>query len=176
MKSLDENKDLFQAFSLLIKYILKDEEFYALPAKVLSVNKDEKTCKVEFINGTSAPIENVSLLQNNTSNGFFVVPKINSIVKISFSSPTSGYVSLFSEVEEIVFQGGNNEGIMKVLVAVQKFNALEKSINDLKDVFKNWSPVPNDGGAALKAAVTSWSNQSLTQSNKEELQNDKFKH
>jgi hypothetical protein len=41
----------------------------------------------------------------------------------------------------------------KLLALAEK---VDQELNDLKSVFSGWSPVPNDGGAALKVAVTTW--------------------
>jgi hypothetical protein len=41
----------------------------------------------------------------------------------------------------------------KLLAVAEK---VDQAINDLKSVFSGWVPVPNDGGAALKTAITTW--------------------
>jgi hypothetical protein len=33
---------------------------------------------------------------------------------------------------------------------------VDNALSDLKDIFSAWTPVPNDGGAALKAALLLW--------------------
>ena len=89
----------------------------------------------------------------------------------------SVYVLLHAEELELIeWNGGGNEGLVKVSVATEKLNALEKDVNNLKQLFSTWVPVAQDGGAALKTAVTSWANSRLVESNKNELQNSKIKH
>jgi uncharacterized protein YneR len=39
---------------------------------------------------------------------------------------------------------------------VEKINAIESDLNQIKDMFKNWKPIPMDGGAALKAISAPW--------------------
>jgi hypothetical protein len=35
-------------------------------------------------------------------------------------------------------------------------NLVTAQLADLKSAINGWTPVPNDGGAALKVALTSW--------------------
>jgi len=41
-------------------------------------------------------------------------------------------------------------------------NTIENKINALITAVNAWTPVPNDGGAALKTALTTWLGSSLT--------------
>lgn len=47
-------------------------------------------------------------------------------------------------------------GIPESTPLVQKINAIEQEINKLKQLFKSWTPVPKDGGSALKAILQSF--------------------
>ncbi|MEG1581345.1 MAG: hypothetical protein RR386_08820 [Bacteroidaceae bacterium] len=77
----------------------------------------------------------------------------------------------------LVFNGGKLGGILKIEDVVKKINALEKEMNALKNVFStSWVPVPQDGGAALKIAATSWAVNMLKETQKSELEDDKIKH
>jgi hypothetical protein len=90
----------------------------------------------------------------------------------------------YSEVEKIVWLGGDydfvpivihptnsNKGLLK------KINNLEDEINDLKTVFSaTWTPVPNDGGAALKAAAASWAAVPIVATTQGDISHDKIKH
>jgi hypothetical protein len=57
---------------------------------------------------------------------------------------------------------------------VQQINKIEQDLNSLKTVFKNWTPVSQDGGAALKAAATSWAAQQLQKTQNTDIANDKI--
>jgi hypothetical protein len=60
---------------------------------------------------------------------------------------------------------------------VKKINSLENSLNALKQVLTIWVPVPMDGGAVLKAAVTSWAAQLMQPvTTVNDLKDDKVKH
>ena len=45
--------------------------------------------------------------------------------------------------------GGSLGGLVKVEDITTRLNLIEKDINKLKQAFTSWSPVPQDGGAAL---------------------------
>ncbi|QCW20330.1 hypothetical protein [Flavobacterium phage FPSV-S1] len=53
--------------------------------------------------------------------------------------------------------GSSNGGLPKGAALVTEINKIKTDFQNLKARFTNWSPVPNDGGAALKAQVSSWS-------------------
>lgn len=41
-------------------------------------------------------------------------------------------------------------------LSLSKATLVDDQLNDLKTAIAGWTPVPNDGGAALKTALTSW--------------------
>ena len=53
-----------------------------------------------------------------------------------------------------VFNGGDLGGLINVADLTDRLNTIEKDINNLKSVMSSWVPVSQDGGAALKSAVT----------------------
>jgi hypothetical protein len=77
--------------------------------------------------------------------------------------------------DSILFNDGTLGGLVKVDDLLTKLNTIEKDINMLKNVFSVWSPVPNDGGTALKAAAGTWFGQQLTPTIKQDIENPKIK-
>lgn len=75
-----------------------------------------------------------------------------------------------------VFNGGSNSGIVKVSPLTTKLNNIENKINQLITVFNTWVPVANDGGAALKAALTAWLSSTLNITLPADIKNDKVQH
>ena len=75
----------------------------------------------------------------------------------------------------IVFNGGDLGGLVKVEELTKQINAIEKDINTLKNVFTGWATVPQDGGAALKTAATTWAGQTLTLTKRGDYENEKVK-
>lgn len=114
---------------------------------------------------------------DDSKKGIVITPVMGSSVIISrIGDSDELFVEMFSEVESIVFDGGENEGLVKVKEITSKINTLETEINNLKTIFSTWVPVPSDGGAALKTAITTWAGSQLELTNKSDIQNEKIKH
>ena len=135
----------------------------SLVCKVISVDLPTNTCYCEPINGDSE-IQNVKLTTNTTGAGvgFLLIPKINSLVVVTFLDNSSAYVSMVAEVDEVNVNGKTLGGLVKVIDLTTKLNNLENKVNALITGISGWTPVPNDGGAALKVALTTWYGTSLT--------------
>lgn len=86
-----------------------------------------------------------------------------------------GGTTMLANSDGIVFNGGNLKGLVKLDALVQKLNAVENDINNLKTAFTTWVPVPTDGGAALKAASATWSAAQLTPTQAANIENTKIK-
>lgn len=76
----------------------------------------------------------------------------------------------------IELNGNSNGGLVKVGNNVTHLNVIEGKINDLITIFTTWTPVPNDGGGALKAALTTWVASVLTLTVVPDLENPTAKH
>ena len=153
-------RELVQTFSRLV---LSEERIYSNVAKVLSVNE---------IGG--AQVEAVRLQQVACDDGLLLVPVVGSLVIISYTDKTTAFVSMFSQIEKIIFQGGSNLGIPKTPETVERLNNIEKDINDLKQILATWVPVATDGGASLKSASASWYTSTLTPTTNDDIQNQNF--
>lgn len=75
----------------------------------------------------------------------------------------------------VTFNGGDLGGLVKVEDLTGRINTIEKDINALKNVFSGWTPSPQDGGAALKGAVSPWAGQTLTLTQRGDYENEKVK-
>jgi hypothetical protein len=99
----------------------------ALVCTVESVDINEKTCYCIPIN-EDADIPNVRIMAQN-ENGFLLVPKVGSVVIISFLTDSDAYVSMVSEVSEIQLNGDNYDGLVKINDLVDKLNDIENTLN-----------------------------------------------
>jgi len=116
---------------------------------------------------------------DNTSSKMLLTPKIGSFVLVADLSGgdlSDMAVVMFSEVEKIIINGGNNGGLVKINDLVNHLNTIENDINSLKTAFAGWTPVAQDGGAALKGLIGDWSGQQLTPTKKSDMEDDKVKH
>jgi len=152
----------------------KSGNVYALDAEVKSVDKTTRTCVVIAITGkTQSEIPDVRLM-SAVDDGFLLVPVVGSNVCIIATPQSDAYISQYSEIEEIIMRGGDLGGLVKLLDAVERYNKIEDDINKLKQAFTTWTPTPNDGGAALKAAAASWSGQQLQKTVRADIENKKI--
>lgn len=170
----------------LLRMIVDDptKEIYSIVAEVTELNETERTVDVTPLNG-DAEIFGVRLQSSISLNtGLVIFPKVGSVVIVTFLNKLTGYVSTFSEIDkiyinsenEIVFNDGQNNGIVKISPLVNKLNAIENDINQLKSLFSSWTPIPNDGGLALKGIVSSWSGNQIQPTQTTDIENDKIKH
>lgn len=117
----------------ILRNINGDSRVYSKTCKVLSVSGN--TCDCEPIDG-SADILDVKL--SPTGTGVRLTPSEKSIVEVSFLSNTEAYISSFSLVskieidcDNIIFNGGNNDGLIIIQDLVTKLNNLENKVNDI---------------------------------------------
>lgn len=76
----------------------------------------------------------------------------------------------------MVYNGGDNFGLVKIKELTDKINVLEKDLNLLKNIFTTWVPMPNDGGAALKTAITAWTGQTIIVTKQTDIEDTKITH
>ena len=147
---------------------------FGIPCEVFDYDSEDQTIDCSPI-ADGADFLNVKL-QAEVSSGALYIPKIGSVVIIQQTSSASAYVSMFGELDEIVFMDGDNGGMVKVSELVQKLNDLENDVNSLKQIFAIWVTVPNDGGNALKLASADWYADLLTPTTEDDLADENVKH
>jgi hypothetical protein len=90
------------------------------------------TCDCEPTDG-SAMLTGVTLLADypGSEAGFILVPRVNSLVQVSFNNANNGFVSMTSLVDFIYLNGNDYGGLVQVQPLVTKLNNLENAYNDL---------------------------------------------
>lgn len=145
---------------------------------VTAVDNTAQTCDVEPLNG-DAPILGVKLKAREDSepDGIVVFPANGSDVVVGFTegNDTDAFVLVFSDFDQVVIDGGENEGLVKLPVLRDEIEKLNNFLSQIKQAFTSWTPVPSDGGAALKAVMTS-ALASVQTADLSNAGNDKFKH
>lgn len=92
-----------------------------LNGEVKSVDKTEMTCEVGFGDDDSVV---ASLVCGDKKKGIVQIPKIGSNVIVVFYSPTVAFVVMVDEVDEILINGGENGGLVKIRELTDKVNEL----------------------------------------------------
>lgn len=70
--------------------------------------------------------------------------------------------------------GGSNGGVPLSAALVSELNEIKADLNQLKAVFNTWSPVANDGGAALKVTSTAWRSANVQDTIAADISNNDF--
>jgi hypothetical protein len=152
-----------------------DDIYENLFAKVVSVDIPSKTCTVNTI-ADEMDLFDIRLIADS-SDGVLFVPAVDSVVGICMINEVEGYVTLFSSLTSIKFSDGAHGGLIKITDLVTQLNNLESDVNDLKQVLSTtWTPVSNDGGAALKAAAATWAAATLTETLNADIENTTITH
>ncbi len=161
---------------LILSGASKTGTVYALDAVIKSVDKNKRTCVVYTITGkTQSEIPDVRLMAS-VDDGVLFVPVVGSNVTIILTQQADPYITQYSDIDEIIFRGGDLGGLVKLKETVERLNKIEDDINAIKKVFSTtWTPTPNDGGAALKAAAATWAGQQLQKTTEGDIENDKIK-
>lgn len=138
-------------------------------AKVESV--DGEKCSVSIDGLTISDVRLRSVI-NGENSKILITPEQGSyvlVIDLSGGDFSNLAVIGYSQIEKIdvdandkiIFNGGSNHGLVNIEELTQKLNAIEKDINTLKSVFSAWTPVAQDGGAALKSDALTWASQQL---------------
>lgn len=152
----------------------KKDNNYNVVCTVKSFDSTENTCYCLPING-DADIFGVRVISDNKK-GFLLIPKVGSVVIVSFLDNALPFISMFSEVDKIEINGSNYEGIVKVNELVTKINSLENLINNILTTLKNTTiPLAPSGTYPFLPLYTAFSN-IVPITNKNDLQNPKVLH
>ena len=157
-----------------------------LSGVVKSVDEANAECTVELTSGVDGEELDGVMLNVITANaaGVYGLPAVNANCLVGVVDGSGKWELLRAEKYSkwmvaadslIQLNDGSKGGLVVVGELVSKINVLEQDLNTIKTVFKTWAPVPNDGGAALKAAAGSWAGQTITETTASDIENTKIK-
>ena len=134
-------------------------------------------CEVQ-IGGIAIPDVRLRASELDDDGQMLVTPKVGSAVTVgSLSGDLAQLVVLqVDHIETIVINGGRLGGLINIEQLTSNLNAIEDDINNLKTAMSGWVPSPQDGGAALKTAITNWAGQPLTKSERGDYEDETVKH
>jgi hypothetical protein len=122
--------------NIVMQYLVTSKLREPKVCKVLTVNAGVNSaiqvCDCKPLDG-SAIVRDVTLItsyQNNQA-GFMLVPKVNSLVQVSFNDDCDAFVSMVSVVDFIYLNGNDYGGLVQVQPLVDKLNNLENKVNSL---------------------------------------------
>jgi hypothetical protein len=169
---MKEKAELITALSEFVKRKAGTND--GLVCTVDSYDSTTKTCYCIPI-GDFADIQQVKVCPD-TGTGLFIQPTVGSKVLVSFMSDSSAYISMFSTYDLMKIGGDSFGGLGKTASIASQVNNGENKINALITAITGWTPVPNDGGAALKVALTTWLASSLVLTTQADISSTVTKH
>lgn len=172
---------------------------------VISVDTINDTCEIEPMDGPNHPAAKLRAVEDSNFDSRVVIyPKVgskvvylfvnndpNNVIVVSVSdfesiiiqnSPSSFKLNIAADGKvvidspEIKFNNGPNGGLVKSEPVSDSFNDVINVINVLKDIFTSWTPVPNDGGAALKALAAAWASSMMSNVAQTAYENSDIQH
>lgn len=146
---MSQLKEIEKAVQRLSGTYLKDI-VSILICNVDSVDFDNRTCDCTPISGDADSALPGVLLCAENDNGLVVSPKVDSTIIVALSTRNTAFVLMFSEIDKVQFMDGSYGGFTKTQELKTQIDKLNAQLQAVIDSLKNWTPVPNDGGAALK--------------------------
>ena len=169
---MDKETELKQSFTKAVGVLEKFKATY--DATITELDEGEYTCKVETVTGAIFANVTFAVLTNSFST-FRIIPSIGSSCVLGFREGNQARPELLKvdKFDKIIFFDGT-VGVPLTPKTVEHLNTIENKINDLINVFTNWTPITGDGGLALKTALTTWVEQHLTPTENKDIANTKI--
>lgn len=164
-----------QANGELVRLIRTNQRVYVDAGSVTEVDEANMTCTVKPADGR-ALLYGVRLRAaiDDSDLGVVAIPAKGSSVVVAYllGDDARPVVVATSDVERVVIRcqgeasievasdgkvilnGGDHGGLVKIQELVTNLNRNVAMLSAMKTAFSSWSPVPTDGGAALKAVMT----------------------
>lgn len=156
------------------------EEFYSLRGIVKDVNLDDMTIDCVPV-GDGPHLLDIQLIpmdaDGNLQEGVVFVPELESIVYITMLSKTDGYVTACCKPSHIKLMGDKFGGLIKIEDLVTKINNIENLLNDLISKYNlHTHPYTNVTSPAVTSVTASTEPNTLTPTQKEDIENPLIKH
>ena len=129
-------------------------EIYSKIGVITNIDKALNTCDVAPLDG-EAEILDVKLIATESQTGLIQYPFEGSSVIITFIDKDTAFLSMCTDIEEVIYHDGSNGGLININTLISELNKNNQILTAIKDGFTNFIPVANDGGAALKALMIS---------------------
>lgn len=122
------------------------------PAIVKSVDETKLTCVVTLLDETEVPDVRLKAAVDNVKDGLVQIPEVGSSVLVALigNKAENRFVILYSNVVKVVFYGGENGGLVNWPALKEELDKTNEVVAALVNSLTGWTPVPNDGGAALQ--------------------------
>ena len=176
---MSEKSDLRQAMQNFLR-TETEKEVYSIKCVVADIDLTTNTCdcvplldKPDILGVHLMPKDEDGALKK----GFLLIPKIGSVVYVTMLSDDEGFISSFSEVEEIHLNGDSYEGLIKIADLVNKLNTLENKVNSIISTFNGHThPYVNVVTPAATSVTATLVVGTLTPTQQADIENPLVKH
>ena len=154
----------------------KEGEFYSKLGKVISIDKELNTCDVEPINKGADLLDVKLTATEGNKKGIIIYPKIGTNVLVTFLDNENSFVSMCTEIDEIIYNEGTNGGLINIETLISELDKNNMILNAIKTVVS--SPIPEAGNGAPSALGTALNSAlgSLQIGSFNSMEDEKFKH
>lgn len=170
-----------------------EDKCFLVAATVTAVNIAARTCDVTTITGVQSINLPGVLLMASLDDGILFVPTVGSVVFVSYSNFNVPYVTLFSQLDQVLFivgstalqmidgklmmNDGSYGGLVEVVPMVQKLNNLENLVNSLVTLFNSHTHIlALTSGTGTAAPTVAPEATVLTPTVRTELENTTITH
>lgn len=150
-------------------------ELYSIVCRVDSVDITNKTCYCIPLSEGGGDLQDVRLMSDNKV-GFLIKPKVGSIVLVTMLNRATGYVSMFSDVDEILLNGNAYGGLVRIGQMVTKLNNLETALNNFVTLYNAHVHGGVTSGPSTTTPPAFPNSTTLTPTQQAELENLTVKH
>jgi hypothetical protein len=185
-------RDIDEAVKKLAGTQFRDD-MTVVQATVVSYDIPSRSCYCTPISGQAVTdLPNVQLMAE-VDDGIMIVPTVGSTVFVLYSTHHAPFIALFSEVDQIVlisggaqikisntglvqFNDGTYGGLIQIAQLLTKINNLENLVNDLITKYNAHTHAGVEAGAGITAPPTPTEDESLTPTERDELENTTVTH
>jgi hypothetical protein len=151
--------------------------------KLGSVDLANLTCTVVLLNDTEIPDVRLKAAVDEipdlfTKDGLIQIPLEESTVLVAMigNDPATRFILALSQVQQVIFYGGLNEGLIRIIPLIEKVNNLESKVNDIVTKFNAHTHAGVTTGAGVSGTTATPVVGSLTPTIKAELEDIKVLH
>lgn len=155
--------EIIDAIRAAVKSMVKPD---LIIGKVESFNATDWTINLSMHIGAKVEDVTIKSVLNGENSGIFIEPVIGSYVLCGLTDGKMENLTamVYSEIknirftptEKLILRNEDFGGLVKSQKVHDEIKALKDEINSLKTKLSTWVPVVNDGGAALKALLSTF--------------------
>jgi hypothetical protein len=151
-------------------------EIYSKICVVDSVDKTLNTVDVSPIDGDAELLDVKLIADESATTGFIAYPVEGSNVIVTFIDKDSAFISMTTEIEEVVFRNGTNGGLININTLIAELNKNNLILEALKKIVS--APIAEAGNGAPSALGTALNGafSSLLIGDFSKMEDETFKH